>query len=186
MATPDNGIKKVVINQSDLPYLSKNGTYYLRYRVVSGNKTDTSAWSQVYAVTPNSVISILGNSSQTVVPSYKSDGSTINLTWNIPSTLVADNFDIFVNWSTTSDYSSGTSGWIYAATTISNNYQISIPSAYLTSYGSIRYVKFWVQQAVKSSTLTPTTIDSAKLYNPDSYVYSTGPTSLDGGSPFMV
>lgn len=186
MATPDDGIKKVVVSQSELPYLSKDGTYYVRYRIISENKTDTSAWSQIYSVTPNSVITVLGNSTQSVVPLYKSDGSTINLTWNIPSSLVADNFDIFVNWSTTSDYSSGTSGWIYTATTISNNYQISIPSAYLTSIGSVKYVKFWVQQAVKSSTLSPTTITSARLYNPDSYVYSTGPTSVNGGSPNMV
>lgn len=187
MATPDAGIKKAIIQQADFPPLSQNGNYYIRYRVLTQDGVSSSAWSQVYSLTPDSVQTVISNKSQSVIPIYKSDGYVVTISWNIPSSVVNEDFDVFVNWSTTSDFSSGTTGWLYKGTTVSNNYQFQIPST-PTDYRhlpgtSAKYVRVWVQQAIKSSTSTPTTVASASLYDATSvsYTWDTANT-LDGGT----
>lgn len=43
-------VKKVEIQNKDLPPLSSNGEYVLRYRIVSEDKNRNSAWSPIYRV----------------------------------------------------------------------------------------------------------------------------------------
>jgi hypothetical protein len=43
-------VKKVTIEKKDLPPLSPDGEYLLRYRVISEDKNRTSHWSPIYAL----------------------------------------------------------------------------------------------------------------------------------------
>jgi hypothetical protein len=48
----DSRVKKVVIENSDLPPVDSNGEYFLRYRIVSEDRNRTSHWSPVYNIDP--------------------------------------------------------------------------------------------------------------------------------------
>lgn len=43
-------VKKVTIEKKDLPPLTPNGEYLIRYRIISEDKNRTSHWSPIYTV----------------------------------------------------------------------------------------------------------------------------------------
>jgi hypothetical protein len=49
-------VKKVTIEKKDLPPLSPDGKYLLRYRIISEDKNRTSHWSPVYGLNASSFI----------------------------------------------------------------------------------------------------------------------------------
>jgi hypothetical protein len=164
----DNGIKKIVIQPNSLPVLASNGNYYMRYRVISQTKNTTSVWSPVYELTPNAV-------STTTTYTYQSDGSAITITWNIPIDLIDASFDIFARYNT-----SGTiinESWTYLATTTSNSYTYSIPSAYLFGTAPLSVVQLRIQVASYAKSI----LDSAKVLQTSSL--RTRPSAINGGTP---
>jgi hypothetical protein len=117
----DDGIKKLIISQANLPKMASDGNYYLRYRIASEDKTSVSSWSQIYKLIPQSLWTILGISSNPT-HSFSSDGINIGLSWNIPQALVNNTFDIFLNWgspiaTTTATGTVGTNTVTVASTT---------------------------------------------------------------------
>lgn len=90
MATPDSGIKKVIIPKSSLPEISGVGQdYVVRYRIVSEDKNRYSYWSQKYRVAV---------SNTTAVPfSVTKSGSTITAVWT-PDNTIKSEFDVYVKW----------------------------------------------------------------------------------------
>jgi hypothetical protein len=233
----DDGIKKVVISQANLPKMASDGNYYLRYRIASEDKTSISAWSQIYKLIPQSLWTILGISSNPTY-SFSSDGTNVGLSWNIPQALVNNTFDIFLNWglpaSTTTatgtlgtntitvgsatgivvgQYVSGVgiatdttvtntvgttitlsnnitsnlssssvdfitfAGWVFDTDTTSNTYYKAIPSAYLYTPSTRKYVRIRVQTQTNPNTIT----DVAKFI--ETSMFSTKPTAIGGGGP---
>lgn len=110
MATPDRGIKKIIIPKSNLPgFFGENKQYILRYRFVSEDKNRTSHWSPVYKIiaedTPTEILnSIIIDTSNRVV----------NLAWE-PQENVQEYF-IYVQWNS--------GDWQYYAKTSQTNYSI--------------------------------------------------------------
>lgn len=110
MATPDRGIKKIIIPKSSLPgFFGENKQYILRYRFVSEDKNRTSHWSPVYKIiaedTPTEILnSIIIDTSNRVV----------NLAWE-PQENVQEYF-IYVQWNS--------GDWQYYAKTSQTNYSI--------------------------------------------------------------
>jgi len=125
----DTGIKKVVYSASKLPVLSLIGNnelvYPVRYRIVSKDGTETSAWSPIYEVPIRSI-------PQTNVNiSVSSTGTLASIVWDNPANVITYDgnnnvtskgintnfFDIYVRWKDASNaYLSGFSSYKYAGT----------------------------------------------------------------------
>jgi hypothetical protein len=140
MITPDDGIQSVVIPVNQMAYPTVDGKRYLRYRVVSENGQNVSAWTPVIPVTSLKISDIL-----TYTPSdYKvvPDGQAMTITWKTPATIDLDTYDVYVSWST--DKSIWTD-WFYVTTTKANNASATIPIAYISDNRSKKYARFWIQ-----------------------------------------
>lgn len=77
-------VKKVTIEKKDLPPLSPNGEYLIRYRIISEDKNRTSHWSPVYSL------------DTTAVP--VGDGTTVNFIRNVTSDVTVTPTSIAINW----------------------------------------------------------------------------------------
>lgn len=110
MATPDQGIKKIIIPKSKLPgFFGDNRQYVLRYRFISEDKNRTSHWSPVYKIvaedTPTEILnSIIIDTSNRVV----------NVAWE-PQTNIEEYY-IYVKWNN--------GDWQYYTKTTQTNYSI--------------------------------------------------------------
>jgi hypothetical protein len=83
--------KKVEIQNKDLPPLSSNGEYVLRYRIVSEDKNRNSAWSPVYRV--DAKLSIRDVSGQL---GMTEESLAVALTWETGNRT--SSYDVFVSF----------------------------------------------------------------------------------------
>lgn len=239
----DSGIKKVIVQTTNLPVLSSNGNYYMRYRIISDTKKVTSAWSPIYELTPNNISTITGGS---VLYKYDSDNSNIYLNWNIPTALTNASFDVFaqyymygtigtvsgtgpytanitvpssstftINQTITATAGTGTLGsgtvtvtaipnsttisvsstatmtagtikqivnnyWNYLATTTSNSFTYSLPTAYKSTYSGSTFNENFVKLRVQVVNYSKTILDSASLF--ETSILSTKSTVISGGN----
>jgi hypothetical protein len=81
--------KKVTIEKKDLPPLTPNGEYLIRYRVISEDKNRTSHWSPIYTL--DAILSIEDVESRIVV----TPGDII-ITWGDLNKAAL--YDIFVSY----------------------------------------------------------------------------------------
>lgn len=110
MATPDRGIKKIIIPKSKLPgFFGENRQYVLKYRFISEDKNRVSHWSPVYKIIAEDTPSEILNSMI-----IDSENRIINLTWE-PQQDIEEYF-IYVKWNN--------SGWQYYSKTNQTNYSI--------------------------------------------------------------
>jgi hypothetical protein len=100
----DKGVKKVTVPTSSFPAVtlakdSGNELFYLfRYRVTSEDGTKFSAWSPKYALkSANSIKSIFNNGAD-ITNKIISNGTSMTTTWNIPSGLINNTFDVYTRW----------------------------------------------------------------------------------------
>jgi hypothetical protein len=105
----DSGIRKVTIPiASAVPVSEKVDNsptnnyasrllYMFRYRVTSDDGVKYSAWSPKYAL-PSAKIITIYNSGNAITNKVLSTGTDITLTWNIPSGLINNTFDIYTRW----------------------------------------------------------------------------------------
>lgn len=165
----DKNIKKVIIPPEKL--LSANveegalvAKYLVRYRVISEDKTRTSAWSPKYAVEARTVQNIIGES---VVPyTIFSNGDRLTLSWTTPDVLTSPTFDIYVSWS---EDNSTWDDYIFAGTASAESFTIAVESGK-------KYVKFWTQ----ISTFPKNKSNAAKLFETSS---SSTAYRINGGTP---
>jgi hypothetical protein len=75
--------KKVVIEKKDLPPLSPNGEYLIRYRIISEDKNRVSHWSPIYTLDLTNV---------------KSGAEFINLIKPVTSSIEVTPSDIILTW----------------------------------------------------------------------------------------
>lgn len=79
-------IKKVTIRKSDLPPVTSNNEYYIRFRLISDDRNRRSHWSAIKTLTGNPVFSVPGSSTV-------ADG-IVNVVWS--DALNYPNYDVFV------------------------------------------------------------------------------------------
>lgn len=140
----DSDIKKVVYPASKLPVLSLIGedelVYPIRYRIVSQDGTETSAWSPIYEVPIRSFPQLDVNIS------VSSTGTLASIVWDNPANITdldVDNniirgintnfFDVYVKWRDASNaVLAGFSNYVYAGTTASqptyNLFTLRVPA----------------------------------------------------------
>jgi hypothetical protein len=91
-------VKKVTITKKELPPLTPNGEYLIRYRIISEDKNRTSHWSPIYTLDAKSFIADV----ESIIEVTPGD---IVTTWE--DTNGAAEYDIFVSYKvggTWSDY----------------------------------------------------------------------------------
>lgn len=142
MAVPQ-GIQKIIVPYNNLPYSTSDGSYHVRYRVITESKDIFSSWSARYKVPAVPVSDIVGvdyNPNATIV----SDGDTVSINWTVPENILLDTFDVYVKWSaqgeqpTESEWDALT--WKYVTTTQANSASLAIPyPATVSQVNSVDY-----------------------------------------------
>lgn len=82
-------LKRTIISKENLPPLSPNGEYILRYRIASEDKNRTSHWSPIYTIDAKPLISLI--SGNVLV-----NQNVINATWG--DTQLRSAFDVFAKF----------------------------------------------------------------------------------------
>lgn len=131
MAVPE-GIQKIIIPYNNLPYSTSDGSYHVRYRVITESKDIFSSWSPRYKVPAVPVSQIVGvdyDPNAVIV----SDGDTVSLNWTVPENILLDTFDVYVKWSAQNDTPTEPEWdalpWSYITTTQANSASLAIPAA---------------------------------------------------------
>jgi hypothetical protein len=110
VATPDQGIKKIIIPKSKLPgFFGENKTYILRYRFISEDKNRTSHWSPAYKIIAEDTPSEILNSMV-----VDTTNRIVNLAWEPQSNI--EEYFIYVKWNN--------GNWQYYTKTTQTNYSI--------------------------------------------------------------
>jgi hypothetical protein len=81
--------KKVTIEKKDLPPLTPDGKYLIRYRIISNDRNRTSHWSPIYTLNATSLI-------KTVTANIEVTPSDIIATWGDANKAAL--YDIFVSY----------------------------------------------------------------------------------------
>jgi hypothetical protein len=122
-------VKKVSIKSIDLPDISKDGEYLVRYRVVSEDKNRISHWSPIYKINPEytyvpgviqvSITQGIATISWNAVIINKVVGTTTNFIRN------ASEYDVWLRWGR------GTDGdWIYAERISGTSLSVPVKTTY--------------------------------------------------------
>jgi hypothetical protein len=86
-------VKKVTIEKKQLPPLSSDGKYLLRYRIISEDKNRTSHWSPIYSLDATESI-------ESVSSSIEVTDTGVTVTWGDANDR--SEYDIFVSFGTLS------------------------------------------------------------------------------------
>jgi hypothetical protein len=159
---PDEGIQKVTVLKTELPKITKDGKYYVRYRVTSEDGNKISSWSPKYEIQKDPVSSATStdktilNPEGTVSAKYsisyvtKSHGESFDISWTItnssgvveiPEALSGLDYDTYASWSLNN---STWTDWELVSTTKSNSFSVPIPTAYISTASQLRYAKFMI------------------------------------------
>jgi hypothetical protein len=101
----DEIVKKITIPRSEIQSVSSDGLYFLRYRVVSEDKTRASHWSQIYSLNGKSLNKDSSGTPYTQnIISLIQETNGISIAWGILNTLNTSSYDAYVRYddSTTS------------------------------------------------------------------------------------
>jgi hypothetical protein len=120
-------IKKAKILKENLPAVSSiDGTYSVRYRIISEDKNRVSAWSSVYSVDPN----------YTYTPgkiSITSSSGVVNATWDSVAIKIGSNtirqakdYDVWIKWSKPD----GLGDWKYVNRITTNSTSFVVPDTF--------------------------------------------------------
>jgi hypothetical protein len=121
VATPDPGIKRVIIPQQTLSEISTSGEYFVRYRIVTEDETVTSEWSPKYKFDAKAITSIIGFDPAEISYQVVADGTYMILSWNTPTELKESSFDTFIKWDSGS--------FSYLETTSNNTVSVFVPTS---------------------------------------------------------
>lgn len=95
-------VKKVVVLPKDLPPMTLDGQYIFRYRIVTEDRKQFSAWSPNFTLTSTPMSSLLSTTpvTYTITTIFNKEGKHIvNLEWNIPSSVQLPNeYDVYTRW----------------------------------------------------------------------------------------
>ena len=160
-------VKKVTITKKELPPLTPNGEYLIRYRIISEDKNRTSHWSPIYTLDATRVWneeteefeSLIRDvtSSVTVTP------TTIIIDWGTINN--ASSYDIFVSLKTSETWGS----YVYHGSSSTHSYSFLKPTT-----AGITDMRIAIQLAGIEKTKNDTLEISTKEFAIQA--------SLDGGS----
>jgi hypothetical protein len=170
-------VKRVSVPLEKLPFMTTDGKYYLRYRVVSESGVSTSEWSPVSVLSASKLEDIIriAQGSELIVPiSITSDGSSMFINWEIPEALKNTTFDAYIAWSEDDE---DWTDWQFVTTTTANNFSAKIPDEYkTTNVLEPKYFKTYIQIPTKIKMIS----EYARLV--ESLAISTRPAVIDGGT----
>jgi hypothetical protein len=118
-------LQKIVVSKENLPIITTDGKFYLRYRVVSEDKSLLSAWSNKFEITGKTIQSIVGPGSGVQEPNLIATSTGMSVSWDLPGDLNKEVFDLFVKWSYDNEISYDES-WKYVGTISSNSTYVQI------------------------------------------------------------
>lgn len=96
-------IKKVTISKKDIEAISNSGKYFFKYRITSDGNSKASSWSPIYSLNfGNAWGSGTYTSPGTVLISYNTNPSYIDISWKFLNTLSISNYDVYIAYGTTS------------------------------------------------------------------------------------
>lgn len=89
--------KTISIDRSTLLTSAPDGSYRVRYRVLSNDKSQVSEWSEYKKIVPSSSIH---TSLGTIIPSYAYSNPTLTVYITLKATQVkiVNSFDFYVSW----------------------------------------------------------------------------------------
>lgn len=117
-------IKKVIVSKENLPIITTDGKFYLRYRVVSEDKTLLSAWSNKFEITGKKIQNIV-NTTSIQEPNLIATTTGMAVSWDLPGDLNKEVFDLFVKWSYDNEDTYDVA-WTYVGTVSSNSTYVQI------------------------------------------------------------
>jgi hypothetical protein len=117
-------IKKVIVSKENLPIITTDGKFYLRYRIVSEDKSLLSAWSNKFEITGKTIQSIVGTEN-IQEPNLIATAAGMAVSWDLPGDLNKEVFDLFVKWSY-DDETTYDDVWTYVGTVSSNSTYVQI------------------------------------------------------------
>lgn len=119
-------IKRVRILKEDLPPITSDGKFYLRYRIVSEDRAMFSAWSSKFEITGKKIENIVGTSLDNIQePNMVATTNGMAISWDLPEDLNKEVFDLFVKWSYDND-DTYDAAWTYVGTISSNSTYVQI------------------------------------------------------------
>jgi hypothetical protein len=139
MATPDPGIKNIIIQKKDLPaYDGKNSTYTIRYKIVSSDGNRSSHWSTQRSMLVDKPLNINFN--------VATSGPNVVAVWDHATGKISEKFDVYVKWS-------GDTSWSFV-TTVSSSYFATLKKQGKTT----------VQVAIQQETYQKQRFDNSTLW----------------------
>ena len=145
--------KKVTIEKRDLPPLSPDGKYLLRYRIISEDKNRNSHWSPIYSLDATDYI-------EAVSSSIEVTNTDVIVSWG--NANERSSYDIFASFGTLSGGTITYEPYFYSGSSPIHSY------SFIKKIGSYTHVQIAIQLAgiekIRSNTLT--IAQSSKLLQP--------------------
>jgi hypothetical protein len=146
-------VKKVTIEKNQLPPLSPEGKYLLRYRIISEDKNRTSHWSPIYSIDAAAFI-------ESVSSSIEVTNTGVTVSWGDDNGR--SQYDIFVSYGTLSGGAITYEPYFYHGSSPIHSYSFS------KKVGAYTHVRVAVQlsgiEKIISTTLTIS--ETSKLLQP--------------------
>jgi hypothetical protein len=171
----DANITKSKIAKKDLLASAPDGTYKVRYKILSNDKLGETTWSPYYVIVPSQTISTITG---TITPTYTYTSPNLTVSWQIPTnkTPFVTYYDVYFQW-----YISGVwQSWKFYKTISSTNsvdYSLTVPKDATATRG---------RAAVFAATypkLTSTEIDNSTTSGKNGYMNRLFVTSTYTSTP---
>jgi hypothetical protein len=103
--------KKISIDKSNVPASAKDGSYSIRYRILSSDKVQSTEWSEYISAVPSTTIGSTLNvvvGASTIGANYSYNSPTLTITVNFAANQIklVNSFDFYVSWKTGATWSS--------------------------------------------------------------------------------
>jgi hypothetical protein len=148
-------VKKVTIEKKQLPPLSADGKYLLRYRIISEDKNRTSHWSPIYSLDATGSI-------ESVSSSIEVTNTGITVSWGDANDR--SEYDIFVSFGTLSGGTISYEPYSYHGSSPIHSYSFSKKA------GAYTHVQVEIHlsgiEKVRGDTLTLRISQTSKLLQP--------------------
>lgn len=170
-------MKQVVVKKSDLPSISKDGTYIIRVRIITDDKNSSSYWTPIYTVsTPKFGDKFVKNALQASVYHNKIGQSTpanynIYLSWHDPNSLGV--YDVYTKWHSQKN---GWTEWMLQTTTTDTNIAFNPPLFLVDSNDNTTYFDMYNVAVTRSN--------FHREYSPYLALFTTE-TAAGGGIPMI-
>jgi hypothetical protein len=148
-------IKKFKVPPELLPLILSDGTYNLRYRMVTNDGNVASDWSDVYDIstvgdTGTTASMVLGSQTMEITLLPTEDSRKIDIRWDsISNPLFANTkYDVYVKWAY-NEIPTYDTEWTYSGTVDATSHNETVPSD-----PRALYVKARIQIATQDKTVT--------------------------------